>query len=85
MSELSAEGVRKALKMTLRSNNTDSFFMNSGRELPCQLESRTGTALTSHWRREGRVVRRAAEELERRAAGGKRCSSSGRSCAIGST
>ncbi len=24
--------------------------MNSGRELPCQFEQRSGTALTSHWR-----------------------------------
>jgi hypothetical protein len=31
--------------------------MNSGRELPCQLESRTGTALTSHWRRAGSIAR----------------------------
>ena len=36
----------------------DSFYMNSGREVPCQFDNRTGTPLTSYWRDgTGRVQR----------------------------
>ena len=32
--------------------------MNSGRDLPCQYEQRTGTALTSHWRNKNEQIDR---------------------------
>lgn len=57
--ELSPKAVKLShTAVARRPGPIDSFYMNTGRELPCQLEARTGTALTSHWRdREGVIVR----------------------------
>ena len=48
---LSPKAVDSAKKRTRRkSGPIDSFYMNSGRDLPSQFDNRTGTALTEHWR-----------------------------------
>lgn len=48
--DLSPTAVKKSDNTVRVVPNTDSFYMNSGRELPCQFDQRTGTNLTSHWR-----------------------------------
>lgn len=56
--DLSPEAVERAMQTVRVTPRVDSFFMNSGRELPCQFEQRSGTELNSHWRdRKGKIER----------------------------
>ena len=55
---MSPKAVKKAAEAVEPKRNVDSFYMNSGRELPCQFDQRVGTNLTSHWRDENDEIAR---------------------------